>query len=66
MGPLTNEALCLSTPKHNGKSGTGKAVPISYITPAVHSGFFLDYINTSVSNITKSDPVKNKNKSKQH
>jgi 1-deoxy-D-xylulose 5-phosphate reductoisomerase len=21
-GPLTNEALCLSTPKHNGKSGT--------------------------------------------
>jgi hypothetical protein len=23
MGPLANEALCLSTPKHNGKSGTG-------------------------------------------
>jgi hypothetical protein len=23
MGPLTNGALCLSTPKHNGKSGTG-------------------------------------------
>jgi hypothetical protein len=22
MGPLTNGALCLSTPKHNGKSGT--------------------------------------------
>ena len=22
MGPLANEALCLSTPKHNGKSGT--------------------------------------------
>jgi hypothetical protein len=21
-GPLANEALCLSTPKHNGKSGT--------------------------------------------
>jgi outer membrane biogenesis lipoprotein LolB len=21
--PLGNEALCLSTPKHNGKSGTG-------------------------------------------
>jgi hypothetical protein len=21
MGPLTNGALCLSTPKHNGKSG---------------------------------------------
>ena len=23
MGPLANWALCLSTPKHNGKSGTG-------------------------------------------
>ena len=23
MGPLANGALCLSTPKHNGKSGTG-------------------------------------------
>jgi len=22
MGPLANEALCLNTPKHNGKSGT--------------------------------------------
>jgi len=22
MGPLANGALCLSTPKHNGKSGT--------------------------------------------
>jgi len=22
-GPLTNGALCLSTPKYNGKSGTG-------------------------------------------
>ena len=23
MGPLANGAMCLSTPKHNGKSGTG-------------------------------------------
>jgi hypothetical protein len=23
MGTLANGALCLSTPKHNGKSGTG-------------------------------------------
>jgi hypothetical protein len=22
--PLANKALCLSTPKHNGKSGTGR------------------------------------------
>jgi hypothetical protein len=24
MGHLANGALCLSTPKHNGKSGTGQ------------------------------------------
>jgi hypothetical protein len=28
MGPLANGALCLSTPKHNGKSGTGHEVSI--------------------------------------
>ena len=25
MGPLSNGTLCLSTPKHNGKSGTGSS-----------------------------------------
>jgi hypothetical protein len=29
--PLANEALCLSTPKHNGKSGTG-SVYVSQMT----------------------------------
>jgi len=28
MGPLTNGALCLSTPKHNGKSGTVNLCPL--------------------------------------
>ena len=29
MGPLANGALCLSTPKHNGKSGTA-CLPLRY------------------------------------
>jgi hypothetical protein len=27
---LANEAMCLSTPKHNGKSGTGYELPSCY------------------------------------
>jgi hypothetical protein len=28
MGPLANGALCLSTPKHNGKSGQSNILAI--------------------------------------
>jgi len=30
MGPLANGALCLSTPKHNGKSGTEQSEFFDY------------------------------------
>jgi len=33
MGPLANGTLCLSTPKHNGKSGTGHT--LSFMTRIV-------------------------------
>jgi hypothetical protein len=40
MGPLANEALCLSTPKHNGKSGTGefleKIIELSQVTDKLY------------------------------
>jgi len=31
MDPLANGVLCLSTPKHNGKSGTAKTIKLSGI-----------------------------------
>ena len=33
--PLANGALCLSTPKHNGKSGTGYAVLVALLASVV-------------------------------
>ena len=32
--PIANGTLCLSTPKHNGKSGTGWNTPFLFKMPA--------------------------------
>ena len=37
MGPLANGALCLSTPKHNGKSGTAYKTPVVLLIYTVKS-----------------------------
>ena len=43
MGPLTNGALCLSTPNHNGKSGTADMAGLLDI--------FIFYIYSSYDNV---------------
>ena len=37
MGPLANGALCLSTPTHNGKSGTAYKTPVVLLIYTVKS-----------------------------
>ena len=45
MGPLANWALCLSTPKHNGKSGTGLTGSQSYSKDQVNTIYIYIHIN---------------------